>query len=250
VRHRCRKGIARERRVDRYYDPSTDQFLSVDPLVAETGQPYAFVGDDPLNRSDPLGQIPTPCGANCAPGEQQAITNGFAAAQQTAIQAPISSSAPSSKPATPTNFAVALLNAVSAPASKANIQFILSWAELEGGNDWNGNQNPVCKFNPLDAGWMDGSVSCNSSGVQSYPSWMDGITAVSHEIERDYPLIGEALQQDDQAQAGYEVQNEPSLAPSASPQTWGTDADPYTTSTYGSVWNYNTNTPWNTPISG
>jgi RHS repeat-associated protein len=236
--------------INRYYDPSTDQFLSVDPLVAETGQPYAFVGDDPLNRSDPLGQIPTPCGANCAPGEQQAITNGFAAAQQTAIQAPISSSAPSSKPATPTNFAVALLNAVSAPASKANIQFILSWAELEGGNDWNGNQNPVCKFNPLDAGWMDGSVSCNSSGVQSYPSWMDGITAVSHEIERDYPLIGEALQQDDQAQAGYEVQNEPSLAPSASPQTWGTDADPYTTSTYGSVWNYNTNTPWNTPISG
>ena len=41
--------------VDRYYDPSTDQFLSVDPLVAETGQPYAFTGDDPLNATDPLG---------------------------------------------------------------------------------------------------------------------------------------------------------------------------------------------------
>jgi len=39
---------ARERRVDRYYDPSTDQFLSVDPDVAETGQPYAFTGDDPI----------------------------------------------------------------------------------------------------------------------------------------------------------------------------------------------------------
>jgi len=41
--------------IDRYYDPSTDQFLSVDPLVAKTGQPYAFTGDDPLNETDPLG---------------------------------------------------------------------------------------------------------------------------------------------------------------------------------------------------
>lgn len=41
--------------VDRYYDPSTDQFLSVDPDVAETGQPYAFTKDDPLNSTDPLG---------------------------------------------------------------------------------------------------------------------------------------------------------------------------------------------------
>jgi predicted GIY-YIG superfamily endonuclease len=29
--------------------------LSVDPDVAETGQPYAFTGDDPLNATDPLG---------------------------------------------------------------------------------------------------------------------------------------------------------------------------------------------------
>ena len=41
--------------VDRYYDPATDQFLSVDPELAETGQAYAFTGDDPLNRTDPLG---------------------------------------------------------------------------------------------------------------------------------------------------------------------------------------------------
>jgi hypothetical protein len=50
--HGC---ITRERRVNRYYDPPTDQFLSVDPDVAETGQPYAFTGDDPLNLVDPLG---------------------------------------------------------------------------------------------------------------------------------------------------------------------------------------------------
>ena len=41
--------------VGRYYDPSTDQFISVDPDVAETGQPYAYTGDDPLNSTDPLG---------------------------------------------------------------------------------------------------------------------------------------------------------------------------------------------------
>jgi hypothetical protein len=55
---------ARERRVDRYYDTSTDQFLSVDPEVAKTGQPYAFTSDDPLNETDPLGLISagTVCG--------------------------------------------------------------------------------------------------------------------------------------------------------------------------------------------
>jgi RHS repeat-associated protein len=41
--------------INRYYDPSTGQFLSVDPAVAQTGQPYAFTGDDPLNGMDPLG---------------------------------------------------------------------------------------------------------------------------------------------------------------------------------------------------
>jgi hypothetical protein len=29
----------------------------VDPLVDETGQPYAYTGDDPVNQSDPTGQI-------------------------------------------------------------------------------------------------------------------------------------------------------------------------------------------------
>ena len=47
--------------IGRYYDPTTDQFLSVDPLVAFTGQPYAFTGDDPLNVTDPLGEFFT-CG--------------------------------------------------------------------------------------------------------------------------------------------------------------------------------------------
>jgi len=39
----------------RYYDPATSQFLSVDPLESLTKQPYAYVGDDPLNTLDPTG---------------------------------------------------------------------------------------------------------------------------------------------------------------------------------------------------
>jgi RHS repeat-associated protein len=41
--------------INRYYDPSTSQFLSIDPDVAETGQPYAYTADDPLNATDPMG---------------------------------------------------------------------------------------------------------------------------------------------------------------------------------------------------
>jgi uncharacterized protein RhaS with RHS repeats len=41
--------------VGRYYDPATGQFLTVDPLVDETGQPYAYTGGDPVNAKDPAG---------------------------------------------------------------------------------------------------------------------------------------------------------------------------------------------------
>jgi RHS repeat-associated protein len=44
--------------INRYYDPSTDQFLSIDPLLRVTDQPYLFTGDNPLNRTDPLGLGP------------------------------------------------------------------------------------------------------------------------------------------------------------------------------------------------
>ncbi|SES05566.1 RHS repeat-associated core domain-containing protein [Propionibacterium cyclohexanicum] len=40
----------------RYYDPATAVFLTVDPLVALTGQAYVYTGDDPLNKTDPTGR--------------------------------------------------------------------------------------------------------------------------------------------------------------------------------------------------
>jgi RHS repeat-associated protein len=39
----------------RDYDPGTRQFLSVDPAIGSTLQPYAYVGNSPLTRTDPLG---------------------------------------------------------------------------------------------------------------------------------------------------------------------------------------------------
>ncbi len=39
----------------RYYDPTTTQFLSPDPLFSVTGDRYGYAGNDPVNGSDPLG---------------------------------------------------------------------------------------------------------------------------------------------------------------------------------------------------
>jgi RHS repeat-associated protein len=41
--------------IKRYYDPTTGQFVSVDPLVDDTAAPYAYAGDDPVRESDPSG---------------------------------------------------------------------------------------------------------------------------------------------------------------------------------------------------
>lgn len=39
----------------RYYDPTTGQFISQDPLEPITGTPYAYAGDNPITNSDPTG---------------------------------------------------------------------------------------------------------------------------------------------------------------------------------------------------
>jgi RHS repeat-associated protein len=42
--------------IGRYYDPATGQFLSVDPLVHTTRQPYEYASDSPAESTDPSGQ--------------------------------------------------------------------------------------------------------------------------------------------------------------------------------------------------
>lgn len=41
----------------RYYDPSTSQFLSQDPLVVVSGSAYGYGDNDPLNTTDPTGLL-------------------------------------------------------------------------------------------------------------------------------------------------------------------------------------------------
>jgi RHS repeat-associated protein len=41
----------------RYYDPSSSQFLTVDPLAAQTGEPYGYSGGSPTNNIDPTGAM-------------------------------------------------------------------------------------------------------------------------------------------------------------------------------------------------
>jgi len=47
--------FASGRAVHRYYNPTTGQFLNVDPLVVVTGSAYGYVDDDPVNNADPSG---------------------------------------------------------------------------------------------------------------------------------------------------------------------------------------------------
>ena len=54
-------GAGRHYLIGRYYDPQTGQFLSVDPKVEQTKQAYLYVGDDPVNSTDPSGQSAHPC---------------------------------------------------------------------------------------------------------------------------------------------------------------------------------------------
>ena len=53
----CHRPHAPDGRVNRYYDPATAQFVSVDPAVATTGAPYYYASDDPVNDTDPNGDI-------------------------------------------------------------------------------------------------------------------------------------------------------------------------------------------------
>jgi RHS repeat-associated protein len=39
----------------RYYDPTTGQFTTIDPLLADTNEPYTYATNDPINNIDPLG---------------------------------------------------------------------------------------------------------------------------------------------------------------------------------------------------
>ena len=55
--------------VNRYYDPSTGAFVSVDPDIAASQEPYSYAAGDPVNARDPNGDIVT-CGGGCPTNTQ------------------------------------------------------------------------------------------------------------------------------------------------------------------------------------
>ena len=59
----CLRGTIRasmpERLVHRYYDPTTGQFLTVDPADSDTHSAFVYTSDDPLNDTDPSGTCPS-----------------------------------------------------------------------------------------------------------------------------------------------------------------------------------------------
>jgi RHS repeat-associated protein len=54
----------------RYYDPATGQFLTTDPIEAQTRQPYSYALDNPLSNVDRSGlevEVELPCFPFCTP---------------------------------------------------------------------------------------------------------------------------------------------------------------------------------------
>jgi RHS repeat-associated protein len=50
----------------RYYDPTTGQWTQRDPLdAANVGDAFGFGGGDPINESDPSGELPIPSARAC-----------------------------------------------------------------------------------------------------------------------------------------------------------------------------------------
>ncbi len=63
----------------RTYDPVTAQFLSVDPVVGATGEPYSYASDNPVNAGDPSGLESYSGGCPCPPcqGEDPPRAPGY-----------------------------------------------------------------------------------------------------------------------------------------------------------------------------
>jgi len=61
----------------RYYDPTTGQFLSRDPLLVFTRASYGFTADNPTNRSDPTGECGLWGSDTCVGDAAGAVSSGF-----------------------------------------------------------------------------------------------------------------------------------------------------------------------------
>jgi hypothetical protein len=74
-----------------HYDPATEQFLSVDQAVNQTGQPYQFAAQDPVNTADPSGDLPCTAGGACGTLQYLESVQGSSGSEITCQGLPTSS---------------------------------------------------------------------------------------------------------------------------------------------------------------
>lgn len=73
--------------VNRYYDATSGQFLSLDPAVAETEAPYSYAGSDPVNSDDPSGLCFWSCVLDVAESAVDTVKHGVGTAVGVAVTA-------------------------------------------------------------------------------------------------------------------------------------------------------------------
>ncbi len=142
--------------------------------------------------------------------------------------------------ASPTDFANALLAAIPAPDTASNIEAILAWEQMEGGNWYN-----TAKFNPLDTTLVyDNSQLYEPNPpapVQAYNNWNDGVEATLITLTQTtiggvnpYNAILAALAQGNNAQA---------VAQAIDNSVWGTTGVTGDLPPYASAPNYDPPSP-------
>ena len=83
--------------INRYYDSTTDSFISVDQEMQSTDQEYVFTNDNPLNATDPLGLCseyvpllcpnPSPANKKPKPTVDTAVTEYISASTNAEVNA-------------------------------------------------------------------------------------------------------------------------------------------------------------------
>ena len=69
----------------RYYDPTTAQFLSVDPLNTGATSPYSYASDNPVDFTDPSGALTPTAAQLCSFGNTAACQAASAVPQYTPL---------------------------------------------------------------------------------------------------------------------------------------------------------------------
>jgi RHS repeat-associated protein len=180
------RPLARFGTVQRYYDPGTGQFMSLDPLNGMTDAGYEFVKDNPFGGSDPTGTIECGAGPYCSPG---ATGNAPAAAEPISPNVYAPSGPAASSLSTAYSWFVST-NHISGPIGSA--QEFAIWTEIcsSGGNCGSSLANTVQDGLGAGVGPLSGFVFI-AAGSAVYRSFTD---PESYPVRSLSPLREESLQ--------------------------------------------------------